>query len=54
MAQMIEKPPAMQDTHDQALSWEDILEKEMENLMDKGAWLATFHGIAKSQTQLSN
>ena len=50
---MIKKPPAMQGTHDQALSWEDILEKEMENPMDKGAWLATFHGVPKSQTQLS-
>ena len=24
-----------------------------ENLMDRGAWLATVHGVSKSQTQLS-
>ena len=24
----------------------------LENLMDRGAWWATVHGIAKSQTQL--
>ena len=26
----------------------------LENPMDRGAWQATVHGIAKSQTQLSN
>ena len=26
----------------------------LENSMDKGAWQATVHGVAKSQTQLSN
>ena len=26
----------------------------LENLMDKGAWQATVHGVAKSQTRLSN
>ena len=26
----------------------------LENSMDRGAWEATVHGIAKSQTQLSN
>jgi len=26
----------------------------LENSMDKGAWWATVHGVAKSQTQLSN
>ena len=26
----------------------------LENLMDRGAWWATVHGVAKSQTQLSN
>ena len=25
----------------------------LENPMDRGAWLATVHGVAKSQTQLS-
>ena len=26
----------------------------LENLMDRGAWRATVHGVAKSWTQLSN
>ena len=26
----------------------------LENLMDRGAWWATVHGVIKSQTQLSN
>ena len=26
----------------------------LENSMDRGAWWATLHGVAKSQTQLSN
>ena len=26
----------------------------LENPMDRGAWQAVFHGIAKSRTQLSN
>ena len=26
----------------------------LENLMDRGAWVATFHGIEKSQAQLTN
>ena len=43
----------------QSLDWEDPLEEDMtfrysclENPMDRGAWWATVHGIAKSQTQL--
>ena len=26
----------------------------LENFMDRGAWWATVHGVAKSQTQLSD
>ena len=26
----------------------------LENLMDRGAWQATVHGVAKSRTQLSD
>ena len=26
----------------------------LENFMDRGAWLATVHGITKSRTQLNN
>ena len=52
----------MQKTWVQSLGWEDPLEKGMatlqssclENSMDRGAWWATVHGIAKSQTQLSD
>ena len=45
------------------LSWEDPLEKEMATHssilawripMDGGAWQAAFHGVTKSQIQLSN
>ena len=51
-----------QDTQIESLEWEDSLEEEMaahsrilawKNSMDRGAWQATVHGIAKSQTQLN-
>ena len=40
-----------------SLDGEDFLEEEiqyfcLENPMDRGAWWATVHGVAKSQTQL--
>ena len=44
-----------------SLDWEDLLEKGMtthssilayRNPMDRGAWWATVHSIANSQTQL--
>ena len=46
----------------QSLGWEDPLEKRMAThssilawrISWRGAWQATVHGIAKSQTQLSN
>ena len=53
----------MQETWVQSLGWEDPLEKEMATHssilawripMDGGAWWATVHGVAKSQTRLSN
>ena len=44
----------MQETWVQFLGWEDPLEKEMathssilENPMDRGAWWATVHGVAR-------
>ena len=55
----------MQETWVRSLGREDPLEKEMagngntlqysclENPMDGGAWWATVHGVAKSQTRLS-
>ena len=47
---MVRNLPAMQETHDQSLSQEDLLEEEMathssilawENPMDRGTWRAT-------------
>ena len=63
MAQMVKNLPAMQETQVQPLGWEDPQEKEMATHssilawripMDRGAWRATVHGVAKSRTQLSN
>ena len=59
MAQMIKKLPAMWETWVQSLGWEDSLEEGMATHstilawripMDRGAWQAIAHGIAKSQT----
>ena len=53
----------MQELQIRFLGWEDPLEKEnsnplqyssLENPMDRGAWQATVHRVAKSQTRLSN
>ena len=53
----------MQETRVQSLSWEDPLEKETathsstlawKNPMHGGAWEAAVHGVAKSQTRLSD
>ena len=46
-------PPVMQETQVQSLGREDLLQKEMatysmENPMDREAWQATVHGVAKS------
>ena len=62
VAQMVKNLPAMQETRVQSLGWEDPLEKEngnplqyscLRNPMNREAWQATVHGVAKSQTQLS-
>ena len=59
VAQRLKRLPAMQETQVQSLGWEDPLEKEMathsiilglENPMDREAWWATVHGVAKSRT----
>ena len=59
MAQVVKNLPAVQEATVQFLGHEDPLEKEMgfplqysclENPMDRGAWQATVHGVAKSRT----
>ena len=62
----VKNPPAMQETWEtwvQSLAWEDPLEEEMathssilawKNPMDRGAWRATVHEVAKIRTQLSD
>ena len=68
MAQRLKCLPAMWETWVRSLGREDSLEKETAthssihgngnllqgNPMDKGAWWATVHGVAKSRTQLSD
>ena len=63
VAQMVTNPPVVQETWIQSLGWEDPLEEDMAShssilpwsiSMDRGAWRATVHRIAKSQTQLSD
>ena len=63
VAQMIKDPPAAWETWVQSLGWEDPLEEGMAThsstlawriAMDRGACWATVHGIAKSQTPLSD
>ena len=63
MAQLVKNPPALQETWFQSLGWEDSLEEGMATHssvlawglpMNRGAWWATVHEVAKSQTQLSN
>ena len=57
---MVKKLPAPQESWVQSLGWEDPLEKEMAAhsrilawriyLMDRGAWRAAVHRVAKSPT----
>ena len=62
VAQMIKNPPIMWETWVQFLDWENPLEEGMSTHSsilawriptDRGAWWATVHGVAKSQTRLS-
>ena len=58
MAQKVKNLPAMQETQVQSLGREDpwkgngyLLQYScLENPMDRGAWWAIVHGVAKSQT----
>jgi len=63
VAQIIKNPPAMRETWVRSLGWEDPLEEGMATHssilawripMDRGAWQATVHGVAKSWTQMSD
>ena len=63
VAQRVKRLPAVQEIQVWSLDHVDPLEKRMAThssilawriLMDRGAWWATVHGAAKSQTQLSN
>ena len=63
VAQMVKNLPAVRETWVQSLVWEDPLEQGMATHssilagripMDRGAWQATVHGVAKSQTPLSD
>ena len=59
MVQTVKNPPPVRETWVQSLGWEDVLEEGMATHssilawripMDRGAWWATIHGVAKSQT----
>ena len=63
VVQTVKNTPAMHETWVQFLGWEDPLEKEMATYsnifawripMDRGAWQATVHEVAKTRTQLSD
>ena len=63
MAQLVKNPPAMQETWIRSLGWQDPLEKGMATHfsilvwripMNRGAWQAIVHGVAKSPTRLSD
>ena len=62
VAQMVKSLPAVQETQVQSLGRKDPGEGNgssfhyscLENSVDRGAWLATVHGLAKSWTPLSD
>ena len=63
VAQTVKNLPAMLETWVQSLGCEDPLEQGVATHssilawiipMDREAWWATVHGVAKSQTRLSN
>ena len=63
MVQTVKRLHTMQETWVQSLGWEDLLEKEMATHSSILAWQVpwteepgglTVHGVAKSQTQLSD
>ena len=63
VAQLVKNLPTMRETWIPSLHWEDPLEESMATHssilawripMDRGAWSAIVHGVAKSWTGLSN
>ena len=60
VAQMVKHLPTMRETRIQSLGREDegngspLQYSCLENPMDRGTWWATIHGVAKSQTLLSD
>ena len=63
IAQLVKNPPVMQETPVQFLSWDDPLEEGMATNFcilawriptERGAWRATVHEVANSQTRLSH
>ena len=59
VAQTVKNPPVMWETWVQSLGWEDPLEESMATYssilawrmpMDREAWWATVHGVARSRT----
>ena len=63
VAQLVKNLPAMWETWVQSLGWENPLEEGMATHssilawripMDREAWQAMAHGVAKGQPQLSN
>ena len=63
VAQIVKNLPSMLENWVQSLSWEDPLEEGIATHysilawripMNRGAWWAIVHGVAKSQTRLSN
>ena len=62
LAQLVKNPPAILKTWVPSLGWEDLEEGMVTHSiilarripMDRGAWLAVVHRVAKSRTQLSD
>ena len=59
VTQTVKDLPAMRETWVRSLGWEDLLEEDVAThysilawriSMNRGAWQATIHGVAKGQT----
>ena len=50
---MVKSLPAMQEIWVRSLGWQAILVFLPGNPMDRGAWQATVHGVAKGQARLT-